>query len=349
MSSNHSDLPNNATSDEAVTSNAIRLDPELTLVLAQASLATYDDYNGVKYTPPPNYTCVGRFTGWDDWFWWIGQEEPFGLIFKYCGPQQIANRFIVAFRGTASPSDMIEDAFWESATFQPYRNSISPTPDDVCTGFNGIYSGSGGSMTQSMQQQIFSMLPEQPSEVLITGHSLGGALSQLFTLDMRVSFPNVGIKTINFASPLVGCQDWQAACNNAGATSRITRVINYYDLVPDFPQAIFDIFDNYVSIGAEFQTAFYGSDWMPFDELHRHSLLNLQTVLNHCLWLDPQIWVGTFWDAVDSTYQMWSVAPPDLSKDELLAKLRELRVLERATRAAKGRRNPLIQQEDWTS
>jgi hypothetical protein len=265
------------------------------------------------------------------------------LIFQHIGPQLIANRFIVAFRGTDSYSDMLEDAFWNWGTFQPYRNSVSPTPDDVSGGFNSIYSTKGGSMPATMQQQIFSWLPRhpQPSEVLITGHSLGGALSQLFTLDMRVSFPNVSINTINFASPRVGGRDWQGACDSSGATSKITRVINYYDLVPIFPQWFFD---NYVSIGAEFQTAFYGG-YLPFDELPRHRLLNLQTVLNQCLWRNSQIWVGTFWDAVDPNYQMWSIAPPDVPKDEMVAKLRELHVLDTSTRTAKSRPTPLIPPE----
>ncbi len=343
MSSNQIHSANNATRTETATSGAMRLDPVLTSALAQASVAAYSDYEGKPYSPPPNYKFFARFTGWDGWVGEYGAEESFGLIFKYCGPQQIANRFIVAFRGTDTYSDMFEDAFWESATFKPYRNSISPAPDDVCSGFNGIYATTGDSMAMSMQQQIFSLLPENASEVLITGHSLGGALSQLFTLDMRVSFPNVGIRTINFASPQVGGQDWKSACDSGGATSKITRVINYYDYVPDFPQAIFDIFDNYISIGAEFQTAFYGGDWFLFDELHRHSILNLQTVLSNCLGLDPQIWVGTFCDALDPSYQMWSITPPDVSKDEMIAKLRELHALEISTRTAKSRSAPFTQ------
>jgi hypothetical protein len=65
-------------------------------------------------------------------------------------------------------------------------------------------------------------------------------------------------------------------------------------------------------------------------------------VLSHCLWLNPQIWVGTFWDAVEPTYQMWSIASPDVSKDEMIAKLRELHALEVSTRVAKTRSSPLL-------
>ena len=96
-----------------------------------------------------------------------------------------------------------------------------------------------------------------------------------------------------------------------------------------------------MGFATEFQTAFYGSDWGILDELPRHRLLNLQTVLNNCLSLNPQIWVGTFWDAVDSSYQMWSIAPPDVPKDAMIAKLRELRALEVSTRTAKSRSVPL--------
>lgn len=340
MSSDQINSADNAEQTETLDSAAGRIDPAMTWTLAQASLAAYNDYEGKPFTPPANYRFVARFTGWDDWIGEFGEEERFGLIFRYNGPQQIANRFIVAFRGTDSYSDMLEDAFWEWATFKPYRNSVSPVPDDVCGGFNGIYLTKGNSMSATMQQQIFSLLPENPSEVLITGHSLGGALSQLFTLDMRVSFPNVRIRTINFASPRVGGADWKGACDNSGVTSQMTRVINYFDYVPDFPKMIID---NYVSIGAEFQTAFYGPDWGILDELPRHRLLNLMTVLNHCLWLPTQIWTGNFWDAVKPNYLMKSIAPPNVSKDAVIAKLRELREMEIATRAAESRTSPFIQ------
>jgi triacylglycerol lipase len=315
----------------SVDSTATPLDATLTLALAQASLAAYLDYQQQSFAPPPNYQFFGRFTGWDEWFGPIGREERFGVIFKYVGPEAVTDRFIVAFRGTSSDSDMLEDAFFEWSTFKPYRGTIAPVPDDVSAGFNGIYSRSGGSMSASMQKQLFAVLPAQPSEIFITGHSLGGALSQLFTLDMRVSSPGVQIETLNFASARVGGRHWQAACDASGATQKIMRVINYYDYVPDVPLS-FELSDKYVSIGAQFLTAFHGKDWGIFDELHRHSLANLTTVLTHCLILDPQVWTGTFWDATQHTYQMQSVAPPQQSREGLVAKLRELRASEIAAR-----------------
>jgi len=340
MNSNQNDSANNTAPSEAAASGTMRIDPALTTTLAAASLAAYTDFEDPTYKPQlSGYTFVGRLYGWDDWFWEYGRVEKYGLIFK---SQTVANRFVVAFRGTDSDADALAEAFFEFATFKPYRNSVSPVPDDVSAGFNDIYSTKGGSMTQTMQQQIFGLLQStQMSEVYITGHSLGGALSQLFTLDMRVSFPNVKIQTINFASPRVGATDWATACFNTGAAQRIIRVINWYDIVPDLPPT-WDPFDKYVSLGAEFRTAFYGG-YLPMDALPRHRLLNLQVVLKNCLPLNPQIWTGTFGDAVYPTYTMTSVAPPSASKDEVLAKLRELNSLERSTREGSSLAEPLIQ------
>lgn len=340
MNSNPNDSVENAVPDETALSGSMRLDPALTMTLAGASLEAYTDFEKPNYQPQLNgYTFIGRFTGWDDWFWSYGRVEKFGLIFK---SQTAANRFIVAFRGTDSDSDALEDAFFEYSAFKSYRNSVSPVADDVSAGFNGIYSKKGDSMTQTMQQQIFGMLQsQQMSEVYITGHSLGGALSQLFTLDMCVSFPGVKIQTINFASPKVGGHNWGKACLNSGATQKITRVINYWDIVPDVPLSI-DIFDKYVSLGAEFRTAFYGG-YLPMDALPRHRLLNLQFVLKRCLPLNPQIWIGSFADAVNDKYSMVSKAPPAVSKDEMLTELREVNRIEDSIRGTDNRSEPFIQ------
>jgi triacylglycerol lipase len=314
------------------------IDPGKTKALADASLAAYNYFEGLSFTAPAGFRTYAGFTGWDDWFWSVGRVEKFGLIFQSL---VVPTRFIVAFRGTDSDSDALEDAFFYYSTFKPYRNAANPLVDDVSAGFNGIYSTKGSTMTYTMQQQVFDILLHgQMTEVYITGHSLGGALSQLFTLDMCVSFPNVRVETINFASPRVGGKEhWAVACANAGVPQKMTRVINYWDYVPDLPVTI-DIFDQYTSIGAEFRTAFYGPGSIFTDELPRHRLLNLQTVLNNCLGRTPQVWTGTFADAVNHGYIMTSTAPPTASKEELLAKLRELQELERSTRAETGYTEP---------
>lgn len=319
------DIANGSNAENDVADVSIdKIDPQLTLTLATASVAAYNDYQKQPFVTPLNYECVGRFYGWDDFIFSWGSVERYGLIFKYIGPEQIANRYIVAFRGTDSLLDAYNDLFWEFADFKPYRNSIALTPK-VCSGFYDIYSTKGGWMTHTMQQQVFSMLPDNPSEVLITGHSLGAALAQLFTLDMRISSPNINIRNINFASPRVGGTTWRTACNNSGATRRITRVINYWDVVPDTPieEA------GYVSVGSQFQTSFFREGWG--SKYADHSLLNLQKVLINCVYQNPQVWCGKFQDATDPYYQMKSTKVPvsEDAKQEHFAKLRELSEMRR--------------------
>lgn len=294
------------------------IDPSTTWTLALASLAAYSAYEEIPWTPPPNYRCIGSFGGWDGIGFDYGYEEDFGLVFKYNGPQMIANRYLVAFRGTDSASDVFEDGFFDKVPFETYRNAPSPTPQ-VSSGFASIYTSTGGSIAPMRNQVLDILFPDRnivASEILITGHSLGGALSQLFTLDMAVSFPQIRIRNINFASPMVGDSTWSAACQNAGATAEIKRVINYWDFAPDYPY-----FSDYVPVGTQFETAFYGAYPPPdyTEVLARHSILNLKTVLHECLWAPDQTWTGSFMSGTDRSYQMWSTVPPGASKEELIA------------------------------
>jgi len=288
------------------------IDPQLTLALAQASLAAYDDYEEKPFKSPPNYRAVARWTGWDEIAGGFGYEERFGLLFMSTSPGP--QTFIFAFRGTDSDMDIYEDLFANTASFVPYQGRVSPTPS-VASGFYSIYTGIGGTMTQSMQQQVFTLLNNirAPRRIYITGHSLGAALSQLFTLDVAVSTPDVWAANLNFASPMVGLTDWRTAYESQPAQQdparKTVRVYNYWDYVPSLPPYI-PPFLEYVHVGRGFRTSFYVlNEWFPH-ELPRHALLNLQVVLQHAVWLNPQVWTGTFADMTDPSRLMVSTVPP---------------------------------------
>jgi triacylglycerol lipase len=288
----------------------------LTLTLAAASLAAYADYQGQSFSAPANYRLLGRFTGWDGWLGPFDKEEKFGLIFESISAPA---SYIVAFRGTDSTLDIIEDSFWDFCDFTPFRHA-TPALTQVSTGFSDIYLTKGGTMTASMQQQIFALLPAGAAQVYVTGHSLGAAISQVFTLDMALSSPGTPVQTINFASPRVGGSSWQAACDATGATGCITRVINYHDLVPDYPLQIM----GYTAIGAEFEVAFRRLRWWEYNELSNHSMLNLQTVLTNALPLTPPAWTASFPDHVNPGYTMSSTPVPPIPRAQWQAKLQEL-------------------------
>ena len=74
------------------------INPQLTLSLAEASLAAYYDYQKQPFKNPTNYQAVARWTGWDEIVDGFGYEERFGLLFRSTLPG--SQTYIFAFRGT---------------------------------------------------------------------------------------------------------------------------------------------------------------------------------------------------------------------------------------------------------
>lgn len=309
------------------------IDPRLTLALAQASLAAYADFDKKPIVAPPNYTLMGRWTGWDGSIFG-GVEEPYGLLFQSTLPGQWKT-FIFAFRGTDSDMDAYEDAFFETVPFVPTKGSVSPTAE-VAAGFYDVYNARGGSMAQSMREQLFTLIEHhQPRRIYITGHSLGSALASLFSLDVAVSLPDLWAANTNFASPMVGTAGWKQAYEAQPAerdpVRRTIRVYNYWDYVPSLPPSLF----GYAPVGSGFRTSFYVKNaWYPH-ELSRHSMLNLQTVLQHALWQDPQVWAGTFQDAADPKLLMESTTPPAAADVQWADRLRREREFEESLRPSR--------------
>lgn len=277
------------------------LDDGLTIALAQASKAAYDYYSGTPFTPPAGYRQVDAWTGWDE-FLFTGSEEKYGLVFQSTVD---AGAYIFAFRGTDSDMDAYEDVHFLTTDFVPSAGSVQPVPR-VASGFYGIYNDQGGAMTQSMRGQLFALIDKyQPRRIYVTGHSLGAALCQLFTLDLEVSRAIASIN-INFSSPMVGTDTWRVAYANTIAGGSSIRVYNYWDYVPALPPSNL----GYTHVGSGFRTAFYvRGEWYPHI-LSRHSIVNLTTVLSNALPLRPQQWVGTFPDFVDTSMTMVSTVPP---------------------------------------
>jgi hypothetical protein len=285
----------------------VRVDPALTLALAQASVAAYADFERKPVVAPANFRFVARWEGWDASIFG-SKAERFGVLFQSTVNAQV---LIFAFRGTDSDLDAYEDAFFETTEFVPTHGHVLPRPY-VSAGFYGIYDARG-TMAKSMREQLFALLAQyQPTTIYITGHSLGGALSQLFTLDVSVSSKGLWAKNMNFASPMVGTAAWKTVYESQPAqqapATRTIRVFNYYDYAPSVPPSLF----NYTHVGEPFRTAFHVDStwwWLFPSLLARHSILNLQTVLSNAVWRNPQVWAGTFPDAT-APRLMRSIVPP---------------------------------------
>lgn len=298
------------------------LDPTFANLLAAASAAAYSDFansSNPAYTPPAlefdgiNFKFLLRFTGFDDVIWGSGEEERYALLYQSSSQ---SNTYLIAFRGTSSLDDMLLDLeSGASLAFTPFNNTNSfPKNVYVGDGFNKIYTTKKQTMAASLQNQIFTALnklPDAPTEIFITGHSLGGALASLFTLDMAVSLPDVGVTSITFASPRVGSSNWQTVYEQSyNLKNKTIRVRNLYDLVPKAPPSEWPF--SFKDVGLEFPLSFsVEQDHIEVSDiiLSWHALTNYTYVVTRAVTASPQVWTGEFPDQAHNGWNMISYNP----------------------------------------
>lgn len=278
------------------------LDATLTLALALASEAAYDDFDGKPLRLPQGWELAGRWTGWDPVFRG-GSEEKYGLLLRAIDG---SDAYIVAFRGTASLDDALDDGDVPKATFTPSVGTL-PTAVRVEAGFYGIYNDTGAGMTQSMRQQLQQLLGQNPpSAIYVTGHSLGGALAHLFAFDLSFGpYASAFTRLTTFASPRVGDSGWRDAYDARIPSTKSLRIYNQQDLVPKVPPKDFDYHD----VGSGFPVWFERKRLPDLYPLSRHALLNYIVVLQNAFANPSQTWAGSFPDATDAKKTMISQVP----------------------------------------
>jgi triacylglycerol lipase len=238
------------------------------------------------FTPPPGYDFIDYWTGVDTVFNVYNQVECFGVVFR---SQSAPYSYIFSFRGTYSMLDAIDDLeFWLEDKFVPFRTPAPSPSAGVASGFWSIYSTSLQG-TPSMQAQLFALLDkyygssEPIHRLFITGHSLGAALGELFTLDLALSpYHEIAYSNYNYACPRVGngefAQLYESQPPEQNPATRTLRIQNTYDIVPCSPPELAD----YQHVGDVYLVAFYNKDagWLdPLAKFYDHQALNYQAVL----------------------------------------------------------------------
>ena len=157
---------------------------------------------------------------------------------------------VVALRGTATSTEWWDDFQWDLVPFTQV-----PGGGNVAQGFHDIYS-TFGTMTPGQQQStpaaafaadiaaaategLAAEVDLAGLPVVVTGHSLGGALATLLVADLTANTP-LKPQAWTFASPNVG--DAAFAARYAALSTVSWRIYNQVDVVPYFPV---DIFDHY--------------------------------------------------------------------------------------------------------
>ena len=137
-------------------------------------------------------------------------------------------RLIITLRGTQTPEDWLHNLDFIGEPYQPV-----PGRGTVHQGFQLIYYAIRKNLVS-----IVNTVGKGCTEVLITGHSLGGALAVLAMPDMLSNCLTGNVSPIlyNLAGPRAGHDDFQ---NFFDAHINVCyRVVNTWDVVPHVPPGL---------------------------------------------------------------------------------------------------------------
>ncbi|KNC78607.1 hypothetical protein SARC_08966 [Sphaeroforma arctica JP610] len=178
---------------------------------------------------PPNFTATLRATHKDyDSSAFVGLQAANG---KADGNEHLNRNFIVAsFRGTQSNTNWINNlkAIAISAKDEGY-------PDAKGVKFHLGFWRTFSSISDEVIKEITRLKMEHPDyDVVITGHSLGGALATFCCL--LLSLAGIKCTGYTFGQPRAGNVAFREYFNSK--VDHFYRIINNYDAVPHLPQRI---------------------------------------------------------------------------------------------------------------
>ena len=163
-------------------------------------------------------------------------------------------RLMITFRGTQTPGDWLHNLDFIGEPYLPV-----PGRGTVHQGFQLVY--------YAVRKNLLAIVNNMGvgcTEILITGHSLGGALATLAMPDVlnQPFATNISPILYNVASPRVGHDDFQSYFDSHVNISY--RIVNQWDVVPHVPPAL----AGYVHVGNQLNI----DSGFSFDVVHNHVL-----------------------------------------------------------------------------
>lgn len=163
----------------------------------------------------------------------IDKKIPFGIVWSY------NDILFIAFRGTNQIQEWAQDFSYSQNVFTQSKKEPDMSqqkamflrnienPPMIHRGFLEVYFN----FRDKLLEKINDL---KPTQIIITGHSLGAAISTICALDLKLL--NYNTIAYNFASPRVG----DINLSNLIITKKIPiyRMVNTLDIVPTLPPAV---------------------------------------------------------------------------------------------------------------
>jgi predicted lipase len=158
-----------------------------------------------------------------------------GHIGGFVARNDSSKTLAISFRGTRTPEEWLKDFDFPSVPYAPIKNW-----GRVHQGFQLVYLA----MQASVAGLVASGLSNS-TDIWITGHSLGAAVSVLCAPDVAVNMATIVPKLHTYAGPRAGQPSFDDKFDKGVPTC--FRIVNKWDIVPQLPPAI----AGYRHVGAE--------------------------------------------------------------------------------------------------
>lgn len=166
---------------------------------------------------------------------------------KTCNPSIILtdiveNKGVKAIQGYDKYTDCIFTSFRGSSNMMNWIHNIQIRPitpyiNTKIEVSNGFYKDYTYVKSELLYNLLILKREYNTSNILLTGHSLGGALATLMAFDILNEFQNYNLKyLITYGSPRVGNIFFAINMNNHNYISY--RIIHHKDIVPQWPKTI---------------------------------------------------------------------------------------------------------------
>jgi predicted lipase len=172
---------------------------------------------------------------------------------------------VVAFRGTESLTDWM-------VNLTRYKTQFVHLPHTrVHAGFLKQYNA-----LRSQIMRHISRLSNEHTRIIVTGHSLGGALATLFAAELAHTIPKLSVSCYAFGSPRVGDASFVKAIHELSNLT-IIRFNNAYDVIPWMP------YFGFVHTNEVVHLRTTGIRWFDFRKRHSIRLMYIAYTRRSCI------------------------------------------------------------------